>query len=94
MFNKKIEFIITDKNMEGVWPKPTPAMHAIPSEYKKLKRYSLICIPIVGLSVVVGASSAGTIVVVGAVDASVVVGGALVLVVVGSEKLETIYILF
>ena len=39
MFNKKIEFIITDKNMEGVWPKPTPAMHAIPSEYKKLKRF-------------------------------------------------------
>jgi hypothetical protein len=39
MFNKKIEFIITDENMKGVWPKPTPAMHAIPPEYKKLKRF-------------------------------------------------------
>jgi len=39
MFDKKIEFVIINKEMEGIWPKPTPAMHSIPTEYKKLKRF-------------------------------------------------------
>ena len=38
MFNKKIKFIASDKDMESLWPHPKPANHFIPSDYKKLER--------------------------------------------------------
>ena len=39
MFNKKITFVATNKNMANVWPHPKPASKFIPEEYKKLKRF-------------------------------------------------------
>ena len=39
MFDKKITFIATEKNMANVWPHPKPASRFIPEEYKKLKRF-------------------------------------------------------
>jgi len=39
MFNKKITFCATNKEMLDVWPHPKPASHFIPKEYKKLERY-------------------------------------------------------
>jgi hypothetical protein len=39
MFNKKITFCATNKNMLDVWPHPKPASRFIPDEYKKLERF-------------------------------------------------------
>ena len=40
MLNKKITFCATDKNMVDIWPHPQPANRFIPSEYKKLARFT------------------------------------------------------
>ena len=39
MFEKKINFIPTDKDMADVWPHPQPASRCIPEEYKNLERF-------------------------------------------------------
>jgi len=39
MFNIKVTFCATDKNMVDIWPHPKPATRFIPDEYKKLKRF-------------------------------------------------------
>lgn len=39
MFDKKITFCATDKNMLEIWPHPQPASRFIPEEYKKLERF-------------------------------------------------------
>jgi hypothetical protein len=39
MFNIKVTFCATDKNMLDVWPHPKPASRFIPEEYKKLQRF-------------------------------------------------------
>jgi hypothetical protein len=39
MFNKKIKFCATSKDMVDVWPHPKPASQFIPEEYKKLERF-------------------------------------------------------
>ena len=39
MFNIKVTFCATDKNMVDIWPHPKPASRFIPDEYKKLKRF-------------------------------------------------------
>ena len=39
MFNKKITFCATNKDMLNVWPHPQPASRFIPEEYKKLERF-------------------------------------------------------
>ena len=39
MFNNKITFCATNKNMIDVWPHPKPASRFIPQEYKKLERF-------------------------------------------------------
>jgi len=38
MFEKKIIFCATDKNMLDIWPHPQPATKFIPDAYKKLER--------------------------------------------------------
>jgi hypothetical protein len=38
MFDKKIDFCATNKEMLDIWPHPTPATQAIPKEYKNLER--------------------------------------------------------
>jgi len=40
MFNKKITFCATNKDMLNVWPHPQPASRFIPEEYKKLGRFT------------------------------------------------------
>ena len=40
MLNKKIEFIITNKDHLDIWPSPKPALKFIPEDYKKLGRLS------------------------------------------------------
>ena len=40
MFNKKITFCATNKDMLEVWPRPQPASRFIPEEYKKLGRFT------------------------------------------------------
>ena len=39
MFNKKITFCATNKDMVDIWPHPQPASRFIPEEYKKLERF-------------------------------------------------------
>ena len=39
MFNKKITFCATVKDMLNVWPHPQPASRFIPDEYRKLERF-------------------------------------------------------
>jgi hypothetical protein len=39
MFNKKITFCATNKDMVDIWPHPKPASRFVPSEYKKLERF-------------------------------------------------------
>ncbi len=39
MFNIKVTFCATDKNMVDIWPHPKPATRFIPDEYKKLQRF-------------------------------------------------------
>jgi hypothetical protein len=39
MFEKKITFIATDRDLEKIWPHPQPASHFIPNNYKSLKRH-------------------------------------------------------
>ena len=40
MFDKKITFCAINKDMLDVWPRPKPASHFIPKEYKKLERFN------------------------------------------------------
>ena len=40
MFNKKITFCATNKDMLDVWPHPKAATRFVPNEYKKLERHS------------------------------------------------------
>jgi|TARA_R110002020_G_scaffold202406_1_gene405546 hypothetical protein len=39
MFNKKITFCATNKEMLDIWPHPKPASRFVPKEYKKLERF-------------------------------------------------------
>ena len=39
MFETKITFCATDKEMANVWPHPKPASRVIPQEYKNLERF-------------------------------------------------------
>jgi hypothetical protein len=39
MFENKIEFCATNKEMVDIWPHPRPASRFIPEEYKKLERF-------------------------------------------------------
>ena len=40
MFNKKITFCATNKDMLDVWPHPKAANRFVPNEYKKLERHN------------------------------------------------------
>jgi hypothetical protein len=39
MFDKKIKFVATEKEMVDIWPNPKPASREIPEEYKKMNRF-------------------------------------------------------